>query len=493
MDISEIKQIFKQGLKAVIELVNSLYARINELNKKVEDLERKLSSEKSENKKLSNQKSKDSFNSSKPPSTDGFKKKNKKKTQSLRQKSNKKSGGQPGHKGTTLKMVSNPDVKVPITVSNCKDCNHHFIETEKHTENKQVIDIPPLEIFVTEYEVEIGLCPHCKTKTIGDFPFCYKKDIQYGPNLKSYVVYENKYNFIPLNRIVESVRDLFHVSLSEGTVCNFIKEFNRIINKPVEVIKHGLIKSKIVGFDESGGRCNGKLNWFHVATNELLTYFSFHPKRGKKAMDSAGILPFFKGKAVHDCFASYYNYVLEHVLCNAHILRELIFEKEENLQKWAGEMINLFLSIKLEVKERIESGKSKLSSKKIAQYEEAYDRILKKGFRKNPYSEKEANKKGKAKQTDTYNLLNRLRNHKKEFLAFMYDFEVPFDNNLSERDIRMLKVYIKISGCFRSLWGAESFCRIRSYLLTARKNGVCAYKAINDAFHHRPFVPNIPE
>ena len=492
MELSEIKLIFKKGLKAVVELVNNLYGKINELIKRVEELENQLSKYEIKNKELINQKSKNSTNSSKPPTTDGFNKK-KKKTRSLREKSKLKSGGQVGHKGTTLEMVPNPDKIIPIEVINCKNCNHHFEESEKHIEKKQVKDIPSLKALVTEYELEVGLCPICEIKTIGDFPFCYNKDIQYGPNIKSYVVYESKYNFIPLNRIVKSVKGLFKINLSEGTVCNFISEFNLIIKSPVELIKQGLIKSKIVCFDESGGRCNGKLNWFHVATNKVLTYFSFNPKRGKKGMDAAGILPFFKGKAVHDCYASYYNYIVEHVLCNAHILRELIFEKEENLQKWAGEMINLLLSIKLEVKERIESGKSKLSPKKINQYESEYDKILKKGFRKNPYQEKESNKKGKAKQSDTYNLLKRLREHKSEFLAFMYDFEVPFDNNLSERDIRMLKVYIKVSGCFRSLSGAQAFCNIRSYLLTAKKQGVSAYQAINDTFHGKPFMPNISE
>jgi transposase len=218
-----------------------------------------------------------------------------------------------------------------------------------------------------------------------------------------------------------------------------------------------------------------------------------HPKRGSVALNEINILPRFQGRAVHDDWASYFQYELEHALCNAHHLRSLLFLLERYPQKWVRELIDLLLKIQ----EKVEAVKRKaamaLSVRQTNAFSKAYDELVQKGLRANPPSRKNSRQpgqRGRLKQSPARNLLLRLREHKQAVLAFMYDFNVPFDNNQAERDLRMMKVKQKVSGGFRSISGAQNFCKIRSYLSTARKNGVKALAALRLAFVGSPFLPD---
>ena len=458
MSFSDIKSIFLKGLNAVTELINSLYAQIKELTEKNANLTSTNKKLEERIKELTEQKSKNSHNSSKPSSTDGLKKK----TKSLRIKSKRSSGGQKGHEGTTLSMVSNPDKTQRIRLNKCKGCNHSFLKIEKTIEKRQVIDVI-FKSYVTEYQAECAECGNCKSHSKAEFPDFCKKKIQYGSGFKSLIVYLNKYQLLPLRRTAEICKDLFNLKISEASILNFSKEgYDKLEDFDV-ACKEAIIKSEVMHNDESGGRCAKTLKWFQVASTNLLTYFAFHDKRGSKAMDDIGILPAFKGKSVHDFYKSYFKYTCEHILCNAHLLRELIFEFEVCAQDWANKMIALLLEIKEEVnkaKEQVTA--NSLSMEMIKKYQEIFDEIVNTGLKDNPYKPKEPHKRGRPKQTTARNLLDRLQTHKGKYLAFMYDFNVPFDNNLAERDIRMLKLYMKISGCFRTFTGASHFCRIRS-------------------------------
>jgi len=482
VNFSDIKSIFQKGLSAVTELINSLYAQIKELREKNLQLEERI-------KELTEQKSKDSHNSSKPSSTDGMKKK----TKSLRRKSNRSSGGQKGHAGTTLSMISNPDKIELIRLNKCKSCNHSFLKAEKTIEKRQVIDV----IFksnVTEYQAECAECENCKTHSKAEFPDFCKKKIQYGDGFKSLIVYLNKYQLLPLRRTAEICKDLFNLKISEASILNFSKEGYDKLEVFEVACKEAIIKSEVMHNDESGGRCAKTLKWFQVASTKLLTHFAFHDKRGSKAMNDIGILPAFKGKSVHDYYKSYFKYTCDHILCNAHLLRELIFEFEVCAQEWANKMIALLLEIKEEVnkaKEQVTA--NSLSMEMIKKYEEAFDEIVNSGLKDNPYKPKDPHKRGRPKQTTARNLLDRLQTHRDKYLAFMHDFNVPFDNNLAERDIRMLKLYMKISGCFRTFTGATHFCRIRSYISTVRKNNISILSAIQNIFNDSPFIPNCAE
>ena len=250
----------------------------------------------------------------------------------------------------------------------------------------------------------------------------------------------------------------------------------------------------MVHWDESGVRVEGKLNWLHVVGTADLTYYAVHRKRGQAAMGDIGILPAFRGRAVHDAWASYFQFEnCTHARCNAHHLRELQFIVDQYRQTWAQEMAQLLVDIKTEV-EAAPVGDRALPPARIAYYEHRYGELLQQGFEANPAPPLPSpHKRGRKKQSPQKNLLDRLQTYQAETLAFMSDFRVPFDNNLAERDVRMIKVKQKISGAFRTRTGAETFCAIRSYISTVRKQGGSVIQAIYDALLGQPFMPAVQD
>ncbi len=482
-DRDKIREIYGQGEEAVVELVDGLVVYIQELIAESQSLGGRI-------RELENQGAKNSRNSSKPPSSDGYKK-----PMSLRTPSGKKNGGQEGHVGHTLKMVENPDHVRVHKVTECKHC-HGGLENEQVVdyEKRQVFDLPPVRVEVTEHQAEVKYCPRCGQRNKAEFPPEVSQPVQYGHTLKSVAVYFNDYHFIPLERTCEIFDDLFDHQLCEASVLQADIVLAECVKPSHEAIKQQLIDSEVVNFDESGLRVEGKLNWLHVASNASLTCYEVQPKRGQEAMDQIGILPEFEGTAVHDHWKPYFNYEqCQHSLCNAHHLRELKFMIECCHQEWSKEMMNLLVEIKKEV-ENTSQDSDHLDPKKIEEFEKRYDEIIEMGLEANPPLPQEQlpkRRKGKVKQSPPKNLLDRLKGHKQEVLAFMYDFRVPFDNNQGERDVRMVKVKQKVSGSFRTREGATRFCRIRSYISTARKNGCRILDTIRDAFKGVPFIPSL--
>jgi len=256
--------------------------------------------------------------------------------------------------------------------------------------------------------------------------------------------------------------------------------------------RKGIVQSSpVVHFDESGVSVEGKLSWLHSASTNKATYYEIHPKRGSEAMDDIGILPGFGGRAIHDFWKPYLEYDCDHGFCNAHLLRELIFANEELGQKWAKKMIRFLLKVKDAVGE-MRATTDCLPNDDIRRLERRYRRILNMGDAETPLlpSTSCKKKRGRPKKEKARNLLERFERYPKEILAFMYDFRVPFDNNLSERDIRMIKLRQKISGTFRSAEWGRAFCQTRSYISTARKNAVNVIEAIKSVFAGQPFVPS---
>jgi len=455
------------------ETITTLRAQVAALNGQVESLQAEV-------KELKSRLDKNSSNSNKPPSTDEFVK-----PQSQRKKSGKKTGGQKGHRGFTLKMSDTPDQIIIHRPESCNGCGHQLSrELPIKKGRRQVFDIPLPKIEITEHQIESISCPCCGILNKGAFPKEVSQPVQYGKGLLAQVIYLNQYQLLPYNRIVEYFEDIYQLKISEATIFNALETIFELLGPAEQAIISKLLEAEALHVDETGIRVEDKRRWLHVASTAHYTNYRWHAKRGFAATEEIGILPKYKGTIIHDFWKPYYQYDCNHSLCNTHNIRELKGIYELTGQKWPEEMIKLLLKIK----EKVDGGLLK-DEDKIA-FIESYDAIISEGYRANP-PPKPTKKRGRPKKGRVINMLERLSEHRHEILAFMEDFAVPFDNNQAERDIRMMKVKQKISGVFRSSKGADMFCRIRSYISTARKNSVSAFSAIRDALDGRAFIPNI--
>lgn len=436
--------------------------------------------------KLKHRLNKNSSNSSKPPSSDGLKKP---KPKSRREKGKRKSGGQPGHDGNTLKMVADPDAVVTHPHTLCAHCNHDLssLPTERVVK-RQVFDLPPIQMQVTEHQAEVKVCRCCGERSRAAFPAGVNAPTQYGPNVLAHAAYLNSYHLIPVARIREWFADCTGQAVSEGTIERALKHFADAVAPSLDVIYRGLTRADVVHYDETGFRVNAGLRWLHTACTEHLSYYSVHLKRGSDAMLDIGVLANSHGWAVHDGLKGYFGFeTVRHALCNAHHLRELEFAHEQYQACWAKQMQKLLLKMKQH------DDKQTLTRKRSRQLGTEYDDLIQQGFKQFPIQPRPPHHKGRFAQHPVTNLLIRLRDHREAVLAFLHHPEVPFDNNLAERDLRMMKVRQKISGCFRTWAGAEVFAAVRSYLATARKQGVSMLHAAYLAFAGTPFIPAIPE
>jgi transposase len=480
MNRDEIKAVYDRGPEAVIDLVEQLFGIIREQQAQIADLTARV-------KELEDRLATDSHNSSKPPSSDV----SKKRTQSLRQPSGKKPGAQPGHAGHTLRPVATPDQIILHALAQCHVCGVELSAVPAvEYECRQVFDLPPVKVEVTEHRVETKLCPTCGATSVGDFPPGVNNLVQYGEGIKGLAVYLMNYHLVPYRRTREMLEDLLGQPVAEGTLQAALAQCGDELVETETRIKTGVQQSRQAHFDETGLYIEGKRHWLHVASTRQLTHYAPHSKRGHLATDEIGILPGFRGRAMHDGYRSYLSYPCQHALCNAHHLRELTFLEEQLGQAWAGSLKSLLLEIKCVVERARVAGDTQLDHVRIKTFERRYEKILRQGFASQSSSPALATgRRGPKKQTKAKNLLDRLSRYRCETLAFMYDFDVAFDNNLAERDLRMMKVQQKISGCFRTTDGATTFCRIRSYLSTIRKQGHNVLFALRNVFAGHPIVP----
>jgi transposase len=479
LDRSQLEKLDKETL---ISIILTLQQQVYELQKTV-------AAQAAEIQELRDQLAKNSRNSGKPPSSDGLRKP---RTRNLRKKTGRRSGGQKGHTGQTLEMVEQADHVQTHQAIQCSDCATDLRSVEPcEVERRQVFDIPPVRVEVTEHQAEIKVCPRCGKRVKGDFPPGVTQPVQYGPRIKAQISYLNTYQLIPWARTCELLGDFYRHTPAEALVLESNAAVVDGIEPSLDATWQQLIASDVVHFDESGLRVEGHLNWLHVASTHHLTYYGVHPKRGQEGMKALGILPAFGGWAVHDCWQSYFAFDhCQHALCNAHMLRDLLFILEQYEQSWAEKMIKLLLDIKAEV-DVAPADHLSLPPGRLAYFGQRYDELISQGLAANPPpTDPPPKKRGRKKQSAPKNLLDRLQEHKLKVLAFMYDFRVPFDNNLAERDVRMVKIKQKVSGAFRTRTGADTFCAIRSYISTARKHGLNVIDAIHDALTGSPFIPS---
>jgi transposase len=477
MTRDEFQAVYDAGPEAAFALFACMKATIDALTARVQHLENQLATK--------------SHNSSKPPSSDGLAKK----TKSRREKSDKKPGGQPGHPGRTLEMVADPHHTLCHFPDQCPGCGETLADVAAtDVERRQVFDLPPAVMEVTEHQVGTKQCPRCGGATRGEFPAWVTQPVQYGPRLLSVLVYLVVFQMLPWKRTRELIADLYGVAIGGGTLAAAVARCFTGLAETAARIREALRQATVVGFDETGVRIDGKLQWWHTASTPELTQYHVHPRRGREGIEAGEILPDFAGRAIHDGWGSYAAYGCEHGLCNAHHLRELTYLVEREGQEWAQELIDVLVLAHRRVEEAREQGARELDAVTRATIEEEYRRLVQAGWEANPAVAEptgEAPARGRKAQSKARNLLTRLERGERATLAFVHDFDVPFDNNQAERDLRMMKVQQKISGGFRSEEGAQCFGRIRGYLATMRKQAQPMLAAIEHVFCGHPIVPSL--
>jgi transposase len=473
MTLEEAVDFCKNNPEAAAHIIITIERTVEELKQRIKELEDKLDM--------------DSTNSSKPPSTDS-KLTNKKNPKT--KKSKRRRGAQKGHKGNFLKLSENPDTTNMLLPYNCTRCNKSLDNVNNYKiDKRQVYDLPEIKVNVTEYQAHSKICPCCNTINKPKFPNHIKATTQYGENLKSFVSYCNTYQMLPYERITELINDIASHKISTGTINNFLKEYYRKLEK-FEIDTKVLLKGQeVFHSDETGANIQGDTHWIHVVSSQIATLYMVHKKRGKEAINYMDILPDFKGILVHDHFSSYSSYNCKHSYCNAHILRELNGISEKESVQWSKDLHILLTTMNNEVHKAKNSAKFQISVAKTKSLIHSYKKITQSAFKYYPPPDKKVKKPGRTKQAKGKNLLDRLVKYEDETLRFLVDFRVPFTNNLAERDLRMIKVKEKISGCFASFNGGEMFCRIRSYISTLKKNDMFVLQGLKNALAGKAYVP----
>lgn len=481
MTVEEMNTQLQMQVNALNASLNSLQqsfdaqtALITQLNQTIQELREQLN--------------KNSKNSSKPPSSDGFKKPAPK---SLRKPSGKKVGGQEGHQGTYLSVISDPDEIVKHMPSACEGCPHYKMckGTACVAEKRHVIDAVVTVNVVEHQLLEIPICMlHGDTRK-GSFPNDVKATVQYGENLQALSVALNTVGAVSVKRTHEILSGVFNIPLATGIISNMVKRCADAVSETVNRIKQKVADSSLGHFDETGTRVDKKLWWVHDASNCEFTYLDISPKRGYLGMEQCGVLPLFHGISMHDCWASYWSYEdCQHAVCCAHLLRELTGIAENHPeQKWASAFIGLLIKMKKVKDKAVEAGKETLSYYHYHKFDKQYDKLIKQAREENPLPVATEKKRGRKKKEKILALVERLEKYKAPVCLFIHNFKVPFDNNqASERDIRMIKVKTKVSGCFRSEDVVRDYLKIMSYVGTAHKQGRNAYDAIRKAFSGCP-------
>ena len=460
--------------------IKELQALVLELLERIEKLEGENAGLRSENIELKSRLNSNSNNSSKPPSSDGYQKK-----PAFAKKVKGTKGGQKGHKGNNLHQVTKPDKIVKCVPEKCS-CGHEFHgEGFILSEKRQVFDLPQPKLEVTEYQIHKAKCPICGMSNKGSVPEGIKAPTQYGNGVKSYVVMLNVHYKLPYKKIQLLFKDLFGYPINESTIFSASENCYNNLEDTENIIKTKVSLNDVVHADETGLRIEGKLQWLHTATTSLFTYLFVHKNRGKEALESeSSILGKLNNWLVHDSWSSYFSFKnYKHAMCGAHILRELQGLVDAGQSKWAKTFKIFLMSVyEMPFDERI---------KRKQQIHNRFMRICNIGEHMEPPPIKTSGKRGRYKRTKGRNLVERLIKYQGAVLAFAFNENVPFTNNLAERDIRPTKIKQKISNSFRSFKGAEYYVRIEGFISTARKNNKNIFNELSTTFAGSNFITEL--
>lgn len=464
METSDDIKALKELVKVLVDKLTVLEAENIRLKQEIDELRHRLGL--------------NSRNSSKPPSSDGLKKK-----PAFPRYPKGKNGGQPGHEGKTLEKVSTPDIVIECKVETCTCGKNLTAVPSELIYTRQTFDLPQPKLEITEYQVMQTICPDCGQIHKGEFPQGITSATQYGRGVKAFVTMLTNDCMLSFERTQRLFSDMYGYPINESTIQNIIETGYQKLEATEKNIQDKLIESQSVNSDETGVRCAGKLHWLHVVCTSVYTYLFIHPQRGKEAIEGEySLLSRFFGWIVHDCWQSYFNLEnAKHALCGAHLVRELQALLEIKCQ-WACNFKEFLLRIYHTPIEQRQKARS--------QIETEYDTIIAKGQLQEPQPTRSGKKRGKLKRTKGRNLLERLEKHKDKVLAFAFSPEVPFTNNQAERDLRPVKVKLKISGCFRTFSGAEHYARIAGFISTVRKNQINVFKELCNVFDNNSYILN---
>jgi len=446
----------------VEELLASLMRRIEALEAENAELRRRLGL--------------DSSNSSKPPSSDGLKRKPRI-LSSLRSRTGKRSGGQTGHRGDTLRQVAEPDRIVTHGAERCAHCRRQLVAASKIGEEKrQVFDLPEKPLIVTEHRATIHDCPACGLRTRADFPAGVVSPAQYGERVRGAGVYLNAQQLVPEERTAQVLADLFGATAPCGaSVAGWVRRKAEALAPVYGGIGASVAGAPVRCLDETGFRIAGRTSWLHTASTPTHTFY--------RADEPRSAVPEFKGGVViHDHWRAYYSLEnVDHAFCNAHLLRELQAVCELDREPWAEALRATLVDANEAVRKARREGVWALAPETIKEFEDRYWDAVREGLalhRSLPAFDGSTNPKKRKKQRPAHNLLIRFKTFKEATLRFLTDFAVPFTNNLAEQDLRMMKVKTKISGGFRTSQGAADFASLRSVISSAQKQGLNSFKAL---------------
>ena len=479
--LTKLTDMLTSTINAQTETIAAQTETIAEMTAKIEALQQMV-------KELTEQVKKDSHNSSKPPSSDGYGKKPNPK--SLRERSGRKQGGQKGHSGKNMSIPHEPDEVKTHFPDKCLRC-HNLAEcisneTLKACDDARYVVDVVVSTYVTKHQViAADKCPEGGSGLSGNFPEDIKAYVQYGDSVAVLTGLLSTYGAMSMNRIHVLLGSLMGVSLSTGTIASMVKKCAQKVGPCMKKVQKLLQSSDVCCFDETGTRTGGKLWWVHNSSTKHLTYLSINRKRGKPGIDDNGVLPIFSGVAMHDCWGPYWKYEdVLHAVCNAHLLRELTGIAENNPEHtWAPEFKKLLFNMKKTKDKAVARGKTKLRGYFLYEFSKEYDRIMKLADSEcpKPYSNL-PRRRGRKKKGKERALIERLQLLKGSVCLFINDFNVPFDNNQAERDLRNVKTKTKVAGCFRTEEGARNYLDVMSYISTGNKHGVSAFDALTSAF-----------
>lgn len=436
---------------------------------------------------LKRQVGQNSRNSSKPPSSDSpF---TKPAPKSLRRKSGRQPGGQPGHPGSTLALVADPNERLRHEPGPCAGCGADLADAPQvGMERRQVFDLPPMTVRVTEHQLIARRCG-CGTTTRGAAPEGVRSPVQYGPRITAISLYLYAGQFLSKKRTAQALAELFGTPVSEGAVAAMTRRAAGGLDEFCTRIGARIAEAEVAGFDETGLRVAESLHWVHCARTDRYTLITCHPKRGTEGIDDAGVLGRFRGVAVHDAWAPYDTYAdVEHQLCCAHALRELAGVADTAPADapwcWATQAADALVALQRLATAASATGADVIEADALAEQVGLYRSAVQIGINQTAARTSQTMRKHNA-------LARRLRDRQDDYLRFTRDWRIPPDNNGSERDIRMVKLRQKVSGCLRTLTGARQFCAIRSYLSTAAKHGRSFFDVLVMLTEGRPWLPAI--